>query len=180
MPPFASLSSLGRFAPLTWSRPVTLVVTAFVLSSGAFAAAEQPTPMRGDDRADVMVVAQAPAARSRPRPVTRPMPPGARPPAVRPPSVRPPGVRPPVSRPPIARPPRPRPPVIVVERNWRPWRAGLGFAVVGGAASLAVASQLGWCHVHRYHVSGMRFHSGVRCHRHVHWDHPSIDYVYAE
>jgi hypothetical protein len=83
--------------------------------------------------------------------------------------VRPPGgVRP---RPPGLRPPIARRPV------WRPWRPGLRYAIVAGIASAAIASELGWCHVHRYPVAGMPFHSSVRCHRHVRWAHPSIAYV---
>lgn len=83
-----------------------------------------------------------------------------RPPGWRP---RPPGVRPPIGRPPL----------------WRPWRPGLRFAIAAGVTSASVAAQLGWCHVHRHPVPGMRFHQDVRCHRHVNWFHPSIAYVRA-
>jgi hypothetical protein len=116
------------------------------------------------------------------RPIARPpqeRPPVARPPVARPPVARPPVTRPPHYRPPVVvRPPAARPPVIVVRPNyWRPWRPGIGHIVVASAITVAIASELRWCHFHRWRVSGMAFHSDVRCHRHADWDHPSIAYV---
>lgn len=101
---------------------------------------------------------------------------GHRPPAWRPPGTRPPAWRPPGMRPPGWRPPRPaaRPPL------WRPWRPGLRYRIYAGAVSVTIASQLSWCHVHRYRVQGMPFHANVQCHRHRRWNHPSIRYVYTD
>jgi hypothetical protein len=56
----------------------------------------------------------------------------------------------------------------------------LRYVIVAGAISAAVASELRWCHVHRYRVAGMAFHSDVRCHRHARWDDPSIRYVQGQ
>jgi hypothetical protein len=53
----------------------------------------------------------------------------------------------------------------------------LRYAIIAGAISASVAAELQWCHVHRYRVAGMTFHSGVRCHRHGRWNEPSIRYV---
>lgn len=122
-----------------------------------------------------------------PRPGFIPPAAGGRPPivAVRPDGssivVRPPGGRPPpgVRPPPIIRPPGNRPPP-GFRPGWRPWRPGLGFALVTGALSVAAAQQLGWCHVHRWPERNMRFHDEVECHRHRQWNHPSIRYVYGE
>jgi hypothetical protein len=87
----------------------------------------------------------------------RPKPPGVRPPGVRPPGIRPPGFRP----------------------GWRPWRPGLRRVIITAPSSYATAEELNWCHVHRYRVSGMRFHRDVRCHQHADWNHRSIRYVYG-
>lgn len=60
-------------------------------------------------------------------------------------------------------------------RRWRPghkWR----WLVV---PTIILAEELDWCHYHRYRVSGMHFHSSVRCHRHERWNHPALRYVEA-
>jgi len=74
-----------------------------------------------------------------------------------------------------------RPPGPIVGRpGWRPWRPGLRYRIYAGAVSAAIANDLSWCHVHRYRVAGMPFHSSVRCHQHPRWNHPSIRYVYTD
>jgi hypothetical protein len=171
------------------------------LASTEVVASEQPAglssasltkfePARGaTDAARVLVLAQRDIQRpDRPRPdiqrPDRPRPdvqrPQNRPPVARPPHNRPPVARPPHYRPPVARPPvvvRPPPVVVVRPSYWRPWRPGVGHIVVASAITIAIASELRWCHFHRWRVSGMAFHSDVRCHRHSQWDHPSIAYV---
>jgi hypothetical protein len=91
---------------------------------------------------------------TRPPTGSRPIPPGVRPP----PGLRPPGWRP----------------------HWRPWRPGLGWRLITAPLTFAIAEELGWCHVHRYRISGMRFHRHVECHQHIRWNHRSIRYVFTE
>lgn len=62
-------------------------------------------------------------------------------------------------------------------RRYRRWRPGYRWRWLI-APSIYVASELDWCHYHAYRVRGMHFHRNIRCHRHRHWDHPAIRYVY--
>ena len=55
---------------------------------------------------------------------------------------------------------------------------GLGLGVLGSAiASQHYHSYNSFCHVHRYPVRGMTYHTDVSCFQHKYWDHPSIVYV---
>jgi len=55
---------------------------------------------------------------------------------------------------------------------------GLGLGFLGSAiASQHYHSYNSFCHVHRYPVRGMTFHSDVRCFQHSNWNSPSIVYV---
>jgi hypothetical protein len=82
---------------------------------------------------------------------------------------------------------RPRPPVVVVRPPivvvrppvYRPWRPGLRYVYWSSGITIALGSELGWCHVHRYAAGGVTFHKDVRCHRHADWNSASIRYVYV-
>lgn len=56
---------------------------------------------------------------------------------------------------------------------------GLGLGFLGAAILSAPYYRASgdWCHVHRYPVRGMTFHTDVRCFKHRSWNHPSILYV---
>jgi hypothetical protein len=56
---------------------------------------------------------------------------------------------------------------------------GLGLGFLGAAILSAPYYQASgdWCHVHRYPVRGMTFHTDVRCFKHRNWNSPSILYV---
>jgi hypothetical protein len=56
---------------------------------------------------------------------------------------------------------------------------GLGLGLLGAAILSAPYYQASgdWCHVHRYPVRGMTFHTDVRCFQHRNWNSPSIVYV---
>lgn len=168
-PAGSSSASLADFEP---ARDATEAAPRLVLAQRDI---QRPNVQRPDrPRPDIQRPDRPPPDVQRP---DRPRPPVARPPQNRPPVV----VRPPAARPPVVvRPPAARPPVIVVRPPyWRPWRPGIGHIVVASAITVAIASELRWCHFHRWRVSGMAFHSDVRCHRHADWDHPSIAYVRA-
>ncbi len=177
-------------------------------SGGLFATsgstvAQQPLPKVGPP-----AVGPGPAARiSRPAtPALRaPILPRSPPPIVKMPPPPPPIIKMPpppaaiVKRPPfppaaiVKRPPpppfvvTPRPPIVVrpppppiqryVHRHWRP---GLSWSWITVVPSLIIASELNYCHIHRYRAGGMRFHDDAECHRHSDWNHPSIRYVEAD
>lgn len=76
------------------------------------------------------------------------------------------------------------PPLVVkkhpgkIKHAHRRWRPGLKWRWLA-VPTIVIAEDLDWCHYHRYRVSGMHFHSSVRCHRHERWNHPALRYVEA-
>jgi hypothetical protein len=75
-----------------------------------------------------------------------------------------------------------KPPVVVYKppttkhRVVRVWRPGLRWRWLV-VPTIYFAEELEWCHYHRYPVAGIAFHTGVQCHHHEWWNHPSIRYV---